>query len=260
MNLLIRGFLRQFETKYAELGFRKVRKGYARIVNDVFQTINIEKLSGKYQGNDIYRVCFGIFPLCMEINCCDIGLYCLEHFSDDIDVAYVGWMCNAKQEESVASCLQAIFDRLNNDLIPLFLRADCCEFALQELIKLDKLLDSNRQRCLSIMGEKDLAKPWEERSMHSPEKYYMALKCGDWQYANKYLALKISYYEGVLSPNASVTQLPFVIENISKALNRLREEQAKLQAEDHLFFEQLLLENEAKTRKNLCRDSGGKIV
>lgn len=260
MDLLIKGFLLQSNLKYADLGFQRVRKGYARIVNDVFQSFYIERLRGKYMGSNIYRIGFGVYPLCMELKCCDIGLYYLEHLSSDFNTAYAGWLCDTKRETSISSCLQAIFEIMDNDLIPMFQRADRCETALQALIHLDEQLYYHRQRMSMHNSVGGTERPWQIDSMFRSEKYYMALRNGNWKYADEYLALNISHNESVFDPNASVRQPLVVVENVTKSLKKWREERARLLAGDHLFFEQMLQHNEGKTRENLYRDSKGKIT
>jgi hypothetical protein len=103
-------------------------------------------------------------------------------------------------------------------------------------------------------------RPWQIDSMFRSEKYYMALRNGNWKYADEYLALNISHNESVFDPNASVRQPLVVVENVTKSLKKWREERARLLAGDHLFFEQMLQHNEGKTRENLYRDSKGKIT
>lgn len=261
MNALIKEFLRICGTKYAVYGFRKVRNGYGRIINDVYQSFKIEKLRGKRDGKDIFRVQFGIHPLCMELKYCDMGIYCLENLSCDMNVAYTGWQCDSKQESSVLACLTEIFDTLDNELMPIFLRAECCETALRELIQLDERMNQIRLLVLALQGDRDMARrPWAEDSLLASEKYYMALCCSNWEYACEHLRLWASIYEAFLEDNASSKAPPIVIDRHKEGLERCRVQLERLQLGDYSFFVRMLRENEEKTRKNLYVDSRGKIT
>ncbi len=174
-------FAIQFQEKYTSLGFIKIKKTFARIVNDVLQTFTyIER-------RNICDIQFTVEPLCKNIDFIDVGTYMLSEFSPEVSALYDGWLYDKYSVNSQKDCSQKIFDVVDRYLIPFFRESDCCASALPQLIKLDELFDNNRLKALALRGSTDGAPPWQERSLASIEKYIMALKSHDFEYALKYI-------------------------------------------------------------------------
>lgn len=250
-------FSKQFQNKYGCLGFVKIKKTFARIVNDVLQTFTfIEK-------RKVCSIEFGVFPLCMDIKRADIGLYRLDKFSPEIIASYGGWIYNKCSKQSKYDCASAMINVVDRELIPFFLKADCCTSALHELIKLDELFDANRKKALYILGWEDCAKPWQEASLSAPEKYYMALKSHNFQYALQYIEHMCAWHNSVLQtkndPN-SQKQPDIVYERFEAGLRKLNEHKRRIEIDDTAFFDSLVQENEKRSLVHLSNESTKLIV
>ena len=173
-------FFQQCRARCVPLGFRRIRQTHARIVNDVLQTFTFKRYSS---GRDC-TVEFGIFPLCQEIPYPGLGIYTLCNF--EVSTCNADWSYDRNSEASIEACVQNICSYIDRYLLPLFEEANCSEKALPALIALDTHFENVRQANLLQKNINDYArKDWRYYSLLKGEKFYMALKCGQYDYARK---------------------------------------------------------------------------
>ena len=88
--------------------------------------------------------------------------------------------------------------------------------------------------------------------MFDSRKFYMALKACDYVYAEKYLRFQIEYCQTTLElmekPD-STKQPEIVKKRMSENLNMCSEFLGRLTSGDYSFFDDLLLQNEVKTKE-----------
>lgn len=221
-------YFEQCKARYVPLGFRRSRQTYARIVNDVLQTFTFKRYSS---GCDC-TVEFGVLPLCEVLEYPDRGLYNLCNF--EVPTYYADWNYDRHSEASMNACVQYICSYIDRHLLLLFTEADCCAKALPALIALDRHFHNVRQVSLQQRGIEDLAGDWRELSMQSTQKFFMALKCGKYDYAKEIAQ--------VLIPN--------VRPEYQKKYRFLVD---RLDAGDTVCVENTLYENEQETLRNLAK-------
>lgn len=240
--------------RYSVLGFVRINNTYCRIINDVFQSFTIKCLSG-----GIYTVEFGIFPLCMAIPYCELGTYSLEKFDIEVYASNGGWKYRGCTKADETAFWENILNIIDTSLIPLFQKADSCHAARHALIKLDELFEKNRQEVLRRNGMQDHAAHWQELSIHAPEKYYMALKTGDDQYALRYLDARIDACREIIEGKNSAFQPKIVKERHAKILDDFLLHEEMLHQGNRSFFEEMIYKNEAISRANLYKESKGRL-
>lgn len=173
-------YFQECRARYVPLGFRRIRQTYARIINDVMQTFTFKR----YSSGRKCTVEFGIFPLCQAIEYPDMGLYNLCDF--DVPTYYADWSFDKNSEDSINACVQDICSYIDRYLLLLFAEANCSEKALPALIKLDTHFHNVRQISFQQRGEVDhAALDWRCESLLNDEKFFMALKCGQYDYARE---------------------------------------------------------------------------
>lgn len=234
-------------TYLSQLGFNRVGDSWIRIVSDVIQTFRLKSMVG----SKCYTIDFGVFPLCMPINCCDMGAYSLNHFSSNPIVYDNGWKRWEKSPNTTDDCDDNIWTAFGKYLIPFFAQANSCEMALRSMIELDELFDRNRREVLQKASLPDCATPWQKRSLCAPEKYYMALKCKDYQYALSFLHNELLMCEDTICGNQSEYQPEIVIERHKERKAEALLHQTMLNEGNPGFFDQLLFENERISRENI---------
>lgn len=173
-------YFQECKARYVPLGFRRIRRAYARIVNDVMQTFTFKR----YSSGRECTVEFGVFPLCQVLEYPEYGHYNLCNF--EVPTYYADWSYDKNSEDSMKACVQDICGYIDRYLIPLFTEATCSEKALPALIKLDTHFHNVRQTHFQQKRRVDRAKlDWRYASMLRTEKFFMALKSGQYEYARE---------------------------------------------------------------------------
>ena len=252
MDYLIKTYIDACTPELLKCGFARKNKAFVRVVNDVMQILVFEKLrSGRN-----CRVRFSIVPLCLRIEKEYIvdGVYSryLRQFELANSREYDDWEYDPKSEESMDKCIKEIIRYINSYLLPLFDRANSCETALPELIKLEKLFNDIRLEGLRRSGIKDGACPGAEFNLIDSVKYYMALRIGDYDFALKsrgaLLQQNVDAYNSVL-------EMGFMTEEVKRrreeGIANLREDISRLERRDEASIRQLITENEAYSLSNL---------
>ena len=239
-------FSKRCADEYRAIGFSRVKGSFVRLSNDVLHAFSLKR----YRYAPACTVEFSIIPLCGGIPVSlDAGYYELSSFNTGLQD---DWEYDSKSIDSIVLCVETLIQTMNRTLIPLFAECGDCKSALPALIKLEELFESNRLKCLELRGWQDHAQPWQERSMFDSRKFYMALKACDYVYAEKYLRFQIEYCQRTLElmekPD-STKQPEIVKKRMSENLNVCSEFLGRLTSGDYSFFDDLLLQNEAKTKE-----------
>lgn len=220
-------FFQQGKIKYVPLGFRRINQTYARIVNDVLHTFEFKR----YSSGRECTIEFGVFPLCQVLEYPDIGLNNLCNF--EVATYYADWSYDRNSEISMDECIQNICGYIDRYLIPFFDRANCSATALPALIALDEHFHNIRQIWLKQKEKEDLSRPdWRYASLLSPEKFYMALKSGQYNYAKAAAQVLIP----TRRPEYKVLYQDLI---------------DQLEAGNIEYVDKILYENEQKSLKNL---------
>lgn len=240
-------------------GFRRYKRVFGRVVNDVYQSFDIEKL-GRQSAGKIVRVGFGVVPLCEKLqeNWLEsgVGLYYLKQFelipfygpdyTSDYDIT--NWYYQP-EPESIDVCVAEIMRYLTTYLLPLFERADSCATALQALIEVERLFERNRLAKVWMEGDTPKVYPNGGVNIFDSSKYYMALKSGDYAYAlkscralemNNKRAYQSGCENGWLSDENWISR--------AKEIAQWEEDRIHLEMGDTKYFQAILTENEAYSR------------
>lgn len=227
--------------KYQPLGFSRYKSTFVRMSGDVLQAFTLKHA----RSVPTCSVEFGIFPLCLpQPIFLDAGGYGLDEFIVDLRE---GWTFDSGSDESMMNCAESISKAIDLYLLPFFETCSDCKSALPELVKLEELLDHNRQKRLHLIGDYDSAAPWQERSLFDYRKYYMALKSRNLTYAHQYLNHQINFCKMSLKsfdkPD-SPRQPDVVRERFFAKLALCAEHLEKLDSGDFSYFDDLLKSNE----------------
>lgn len=246
-DIYLQSYMQECKSRYAPEGFVRTRQTWSRIVNDVLQTFTLKR----FCRGCISTIEFGVFPLCNDVLFVDMGLYSLERFVPALYGRESGWLYDKNSAESVCRSIDAMLHTVDAYLMPLFRRANSSSTALPALIGLDKLFEQKR---LSLIGEPIPINCGEELSLMCSEKYYLALKAGDYAFAKKYLHFHIALNERnleTLSPTAyqAAQQKARYIAKLSE-LNKHR---AMLAQGNYEYFSGLLKSNEMRNLENMYK-------
>lgn len=236
--------------KYKELGFKRVKQSYARIINDVLQVFTLKRWRFGY----VCTVEFGVRPLCGYVPNYNVGIQTLDKYKIE---TYGGWNYIPNNEESIEQCVRSIVETIESHMMPLFEQADCCKNAPSVLMEAERQFERNRLTSLALEGTCDRAKPFEERILLNSDYYYMALKNGDVGYAEKYLSFKIKHYLDSL--NMRTSQPYDVIESNKEALEKYRLYLSKIEKKDIAFFDNIIKQNEGASRIMLSQPQNGRL-
>ena len=248
MRTIISTFNKRSLQKYRDIGFVRTKYGFARRYYDVLQIFAcVPKRT-----TSTCTVHFDLLPLSMGISEIGEGLYDLCKLTPEYLSCADGWKYNQFSISSINDCIDQMFGAIDNHLIPLFQKCNNCQTALSELLIIEELVDARRIEWLALHNESDKARPWRERSMFDPRKYYMALKANDRDYAISFLTLNIKFYEAKLTDiaSASVRNRPPVVQERYQAMHRQYTEHLKYLLESNQeFLEDLLARNEEHSLK-----------
>ena len=252
MMTLTRKFNQICAQKYQPLGFIRSKSTFARIVGDVIQSFSLKF----YRGAPVCTVEFQISPLCLpQPFYLEGGIYELDQFIVDQQIGGHGWMYNRHSDESINNCVELLSNAIDLYLLPFFEMCTDCETALAGCMKLEEALDCNRRKRLQLMGEADLAAPWQERSLFDYRKFYMALKSRNLSYACQYLKHQVDYckirLEALDKPN-SPKQPDGVRERFLAKLTKDSAQLQWLESGDLGKFEDLVNSNESQMREFLA--------
>lgn len=223
-------------------GFRCFNGTYARIKNDMLQSFSIIKT----RGQDLYNVYFGIVPLCNKILSLDMHIYSLDQFYDDTNIYSYGW---SPDMTGIEACTQRIIMAIEKYLLPLFLKCNNCKEALNELIAIETIFESNRNIVLQREQRSDCAEHQWFSSMFDPNKYCLAMKARDYNYMQQHLKLKLSFYNKRIYDikNGVSNQPDIVYQNLIRDREETRIHLLKLEEHDAFYFDQLIASQELKT-------------
>ncbi|MBQ8523966.1 MAG: hypothetical protein IJ457_05035 [Clostridia bacterium] len=233
-------YFEECKNRYTHLDFKRKGDTFIRVIGDVWQTFTIRR----FRKNKIRDIGFSLRPLCEQPNqykfalkntffleeyrACDFGL--------DLDRFYFNRLSVENEDE----LLKEVFDFLECTIIPLFERGTDCATALMGLNSLDDYK-------AKLMGL--------DFSIPTKEKYYMALKTSDFEYAIKYLLNDIRGLEMAREIDLNEASKPdlddFYREQNDKhlryillTLEKVREELAHAELKDSDYFRDRLIDNE----------------
>lgn len=236
--MMFRSVYIQKTNKYLLSGFRRRGLTYTRVCNDVMHTFTPEFRRGKRS----VTVEFGVIPLSIGIGSLVLGTYRLDQFTTDDHAYEGGWKISTSKEESVRRCVDSMVSLVDEHLIPLFDRCKNCSAALNEMIQLDKRFHENRMTMLRRENIADAAEYWENISLSDHNKYFMALKAKDYEYAQRHIDRRIFLCEALLQDD---TQPEFVIDRTIEEYAVLNEQRSKLFLEDFRYFADMVAKGEA---------------
>lgn len=253
-------FNRICKKKYSSLGFYRCSSlglyrsnpTFVRISNDVIQAFALKR----YSYGSRCSVEFGIFPLCLPQPVFFFaGGYMLDQFIVELYEKNSGWIFDVNSDDSITDCVNSISQAIDSYLIPFFDACVDCKSSLSGLIKLEEILEKNRQQVLQLMGISDSAVPWQERSLFDYRKFFMALKLHDFGYARQYLNYQVEFCENKIRsfniPNSSKQPIS-VIEGFQAQLSLHLKYLELIEAGDFAFFDEMLLDNETQM-KNMMK-------
>lgn len=244
---MIRQLDKYYRTILTPLGFRKQKHVFLRVTNDVFQSVEIERLRRSLKYETI-RIIFSVLPLCLGIDAkrawSGISLYELRRFEPTYNLEYDGWTyCKQPETENAVRCeIQRFTEEY---LLPFLESADSCINALPELIKLEHTMNQNRLADLAALGSEDHGGPNAELNLLDSSKYYMALKIKDYAFALRCANAMLQGAKRVVSQaieNGRISGREVDVERLEKEIVWIIER--KLDG----FH---LAENEARTREQL---------
>ena len=245
MDKVKQSFNKLCDIKYRTYGFRRFNCTYARIQSDMLQSFSLRKSNGR----DLYNVFFGIVPLCNTILSLDMEIYSLDQLCDDAATYSYGWSPDLTEIDAEQACSQRIITAIEKNLMPLFLKCSNCKVALNELIKIEMVLENNRKISLQREGRSDCAESQFSSSLFDPNKYCLALKAKDYTYMKKHLLLKLSFYDKRISAieNGELQQPDVVYQHFIQEREETRKQLLKLEVHDDCYFDQLVAKQEQQT-------------
>jgi len=272
MDYLTKDFFSRCKAEFSKYGFKRKSKVFVRVINDVVQTLSIEALRSYSE----CRVGFAIIPLCLRIekNYILMGSYSryLRRFEGTYGTSPSdSWKYDSKSEKSCEVCVDEIMRFLKQYLIPLYERANCCDTALSEIFAVDKLFsyNGNREPNLNSQKMEGFAEHVALINYLDSPMYYMALKNNDYSLAlkcrqamlsqnldsyNSFLANKPIFDGLVESGKLTEEDRKRWRESLvqrEESIEVLKEEVSHLEAKDVEYFQRLIKENEAYSKKVL---------
>lgn len=252
MDDFLNKYISGCETILLPYGFKRKNKVFFRLVNDVIQSICIEKL-GRYSYGRECRVEFSVNPLCKRIESKELleglGGYYLREFEISNCLASDRWMYKDTSED-ISACVNEIFIYISKYLIPFFERVNNCKDALCEVIALEKLFYYNHIERTKLKGIKFIAGYSMEVVIFDSIKYFMALKSGDYDFALE--SRKALLEQNVWAYESSKNTLPEDVKiKREKGIINLQNEIQRLEEKDWDYFEKLVADNESYSMESL---------
>ncbi|MDR1328703.1 MAG: hypothetical protein LBK23_03800 [Oscillospiraceae bacterium] len=154
------------------LGFKRDKKLFGRIINDVWQSFYIDIIN-RTKDYAVCRVGFEISPLCRKLEYQWIFNTWVLELGEPLGRQQRDyWDYSRTSEESVNSCIDIIIENISVRLIPLF------EQAIDSKMALNALCSVERKICESIFKTPDIDVYWT----YDNNKLYMALKHEDYNF------------------------------------------------------------------------------
>lgn len=256
---MLKVFFSECQKRFIDLGLIRTGQTFARVVGDVFQTFTVQKI-GK---NRIKNVRFAIVPLCANIISADHEMYYIDHFDTNLKL---GWELDADSEEQQMQSLMYLLEILEKIVINAFREGTDCKKALSVLNTIDDLFVQKSFESLKNHGiECSACQPEKSNLLRyaRKEKYYMALKIGDYDFAEKYLNQALDSLEEAKCIDLNYPMEPSDIISLSQnkkhlswIMNQINQTQTDLfhvKMNDDEFFRERLANNERASRKLLAK-------
>lgn len=252
MKYLKHEFTKRCKAKYSYLGFKNYKQSFSRVINDVLQCFNLKIIGEGHYFTIEFRIC----ALCSKIIHPDMGLYELNGLNQSFDIYYNGWNYNKVSKEELNKSLDDMFKLMDDELMPYFIRAADCKTAFIYKYELDKKMFDIKSSWLKHHGISNDKISFETEAICDTDRYYMALKTKNFEYAKKYLQAMIkleqeNYYwykneitKGKDSYLQSSMDSKIFIESLEKQLKKIVDK-------DYQFFKNLVSENERLSIENL---------
>lgn len=164
------------------------------------------------------------------------------------------WEYDPTSQSSTYACVDEIARYVKVYLIPFFERANSCRSALPELLELEQRFSDKRNATPPLPSTADMDVSHHICNLHDSVKYYMALKNGNYLFA---LESRKALERLNAASLRSMDERGYLTEKDrarrEQLLAVLRKEIAHLEQRDTAYFQQLIRENEAYSRKCLAR-------
>lgn len=256
---MLKSYFSECKKRFADLGLIRTGPTFARVVGDVFQTFTVRKF-GK---NRIKSVIFAIVPLCANIISADHVMYYLEYFDTNLKL---GWEIDTDSEEQQMQSLMYLLEILEKIVINAFRKGTDCQKALSVLNALDDLLLKKSVESLKNSDKEYSACQPDKTNLwrySREEKYYMALKIGDYDFAEKYLKRRLDSLEEAkcIDLNYPIDSSDIILlaqnkKHLSWVINQINQTQTDLfhvKMKDDEFFRERLVNNERASCKLLSK-------
>lgn len=193
-------FYESGKTIFAPYGFRRCGRTFVRVIHDVAQCFDLEKI---FSGS-CCRVSFTVLPLClvterMDVSGQNCGYYLRNFEPPALTIGWNGedfvngWATDPRDEAVMDACITEISRFLQTYLLPYFLKADSCAAFLESFFPLMELFDRN------IKSFSLNHKPWSrplDSHIDTLSIYYAALKCRNYElaYENRHRLFSLNAY------------------------------------------------------------------
>lgn len=191
--------------KAKEMGFRKYKRTYFRVVNDIYQffTLNMDIVSCSYT--------FSVVPLCQgEINWRDDGLFRIKdfyvpaYFGEDVtEYRGMGDDPYIKNDETITRAATAVTELMHKHAFPFFERANSTLTAPDEIKGLFELRQAyrNEWRRRNNIIAKGKAPAFSRTDFDIP---FMDMKNGRYDSANEFVGGMMNTCNKVLSEESEI--------------------------------------------------------
>ena len=148
-------YIAECDRAFSQYGFKRRGKKYLRVVNDVVQGFELERLHGY-----MARILYDVLPLCMPYD----SMFLLEEhvcdFDDNGTVTHYGTTSaefNRNSVESINNCIDELIEIITKYIIPVFLKADDSKRAFEDFLTrkyliYEYLLSNQIRRLMSSNG------------------------------------------------------------------------------------------------------------
>ena len=181
MKTIVQLFREAWKAKYSDLGFYRHNNSYYRVVNNIVQSFVLERIMSGREA----RILFSIYPLCAGIRSPYYQRYDLKRFVAPYNVSEFDF--DLHDEIMIKKCLQKLFDKIDDIMIPAFRRAIDDEAAFMVNHSLLNPDWNSRYLAQKGIGNKasfyEVKDIWSEEELMSVEQRALALNLQRYDFA-----------------------------------------------------------------------------
>lgn len=237
MQYFIKKYIERCNEEFVPLGFKRKKNSFVRIKKDIVQIFTLKVYYGGYS----CTVEFESLPFCCG-KASGLGITSMFQISCFDKLGKLdNWEFNPNDENSINKCVEDLISAIEKHIIPFFERAITPFAIFKESFLLEPTL--TKENLEDLLKTNNYEKYCKINIFTDPDRYYLALKTKNYDYASWYLEKHLSLAEKAYDETKNYVSDKNKKER-EKYIDSLKDGIKMLELEKYDYFEEIIEKKE----------------